>query len=229
MKSSFYLALIFFCWFFVINSCKKDVDNRATPEPPLSPPYSESTIIKTSFNENFDYGYEYLLRGRWVFQSHSTYYSNDGWSIGDACGKGFCGPQIGAAYNGEALSFLYSGRMDSSQIDRWVFTPPVAIKNGDKIVFYTKSNSENNHDQLEVRLNETDVTDSAGYLFGGVGKFTKALGNINAPYPSQWTRMEFTVSGLGAPVQSRIALRYYVPDPDMMGAIGIDAFQFIKQ
>lgn len=226
------IAVFAFFWIICINSCRKEYDDGNTNPPELpSPPYSKSAIIRESFTEDFEQGTDYLMRGRWVFTNHSSPDLGNEWRHDSpACGKGGnCWPLIGYGYN--SASYLYAGRIDSLRADNWAFSPPVALANGDKIIFYTMCGFDNHNDQLEVRYNEMDTTAAVGAGFGETGKFTKEFGKVSAPYPTIWTRFEFTVSGLSQPIQSRLAFRYYVPDLDSVGAgaIGIDALQFIKQ
>jgi MYXO-CTERM domain-containing protein len=68
-----------------------------------------------------------------------------------------------------------------------------------------------------------------------VGDFTITLASVNPTlavggYPEDWTQITGTVSGLAAPVDGRVALRYFVTSGGPTGAnsniIAVDSFVY---
>ena len=70
----------------------------------------------------------------------------------------------------------------------------------------------------------------------GVGDFTTTLSSVNpaltvSGYPEDWTLVTATVSGLAAPIDGRVAFRYFVTDGGPTGInssiIGVDTFSYV--
>ena len=108
-------------------------------------------------------------------------------------------------------------------INNWAISPSMVMKNGDKIVFYTRCDTTA---RLQVRINKTnDDFKKVGYTLEDAGDFTSLLLDINptyiAPragtnslyaYPNtNWTRFEATVYGLDKPTTGRFAFRSMLP------------------
>ncbi len=145
----------------------------------------------------------------------------------------------------------------SGVISNWVVSPPLTIKNGDKIIFYTTSSDSvwafdpvlgggvfmktDPYTRLQVRINKHDQSLDVGQG-ENPGKFDLSILDINAGlqplgYPNWnlngWTRMEATVFGLNGPVKGRFGLRYYVPGGGSStteggGVIGLDKVSFVS-
>lgn len=139
-------------------------------------------------------------------------------------------------FAGEGLSF----------INCWLLSPPLSMKNGDVISFWTRTaDVASLPDRLQVWLNPTNDGTNVGRTPTETGDFTLKLLDLNPTlsvdpypigYPTSWTRFEFTISGLpnGAiPQKHRVGFRYYVkdggPDGGNSNEIGIDDFEFISQ
>ena len=133
---------------------------------------------------------------------------------------------------GDGLSF----------INCWLLTPPLSMKNGDKISFWTTTSSPvNSPDRMQVWLNPSNDGTNVGNNQTETGDFTAKLLEINPSqtatgYPTSWTKYEITISGLpngSIPKKLRIGFRYYVQDGGTTGSnsneIGIDDFEFISQ
>lgn len=141
----------------------------------------------------------------------------------------------------------------SGNINAWLISPQMTIKNGDVISFYTRAVDDGAYffcltDRLQLRANFTDGTTNVGSGDTTVGSFKTILLNINpnalfndpacnatgagAGYPRVWTKYTATVSGLSAPVQNaRLAFRYHglaagVNDANSAGVVGIDQLTF---
>jgi hypothetical protein len=198
------------------NSCKKDSND------------SKTKVYKEDFIE------VYNLQSRgWVFKDNSFPYGA-GWSQG-VTGADKSGRPGFVAYNhkNEEDEYAYVGYLpwgsDPIPISTWMISPVYEIKNGDKLIFYTRSAEVSGYvDRLQVRLNETDNTSDVGTTATSVGKFTLLLKDINEAstangYPITWTKYEITVAGLNGTKQSRVAFRYLV-DGSKSSAIGVDAF-----
>ena len=131
-------------------------------------------------------------------------------------------------------------------VSNWLVSPVLTIKNGDKIVFYTRTrfytDGNDYGNRLQLRFSKAGESLNVG-SGDDAGLFTEALIDINpsyksqiatAPdplaYPSNWTRFEHTISGLNSPVSGRFGFRYYIEDALTNGwGIGLDQVQFISK
>jgi len=200
------------------NGCKKDTD---PPNP-------------NSLKEEFDDVTSLSQKG-WLFTNNSTPPGIASWQQGfNGVGKG--GPSGFSAYSYKnySIEYVYVGNYYGSPntiISSWMITPPLDIKNGDRLSFYTRAESISGFaDRLQVRLNMEDNTVDVGSSATSVGKFTTILKDINESlvvdgYPKAWTKYEVTISGLSAAKQARIAFRY-CPEGGMSSGIGVDLFEF---
>jgi len=133
-----------------------------------------------------------------------------------------------------------------SFINCWLLTPPLSMKNGDVISFWTRTSDVVNYpDRMQVWLNPTNNSTNVGRTANETGEFTTKLLDLNPSlspnpypdgYPTTWTKFEIVISGLpnGTIAQNhRIGFRYYVRNGGPNGAvsdqIGIDDFDFISQ
>lgn len=131
-------------------------------------------------------------------------------------------------------------------ISAWLISPPMTIKTGDVISFYSRSLDDANFvfavaDRVQVRANFSgDGSSDVGTSATAVGKFTSLLLDINRDeienffggYPETWTKSTITVSGLSAPVtNARFAFRYLrraggLYDGVSAGLVGVDQLSF---
>jgi len=129
-----------------------------------------------------------------------------------------------------------------SFLNCWLLTPPLAMKNGDKISFWTTTSPPVLYpDRMQVWLNPSSDGTNVGSNQTQTGDFTTKLLEINASqsatdYPTSWTKYEITISGLpngSVPKKLRIGFRYFVqgggPGGSSSNEIGIDDFDFISQ
>lgn len=205
------------------------------PNEPISRPHLPPPVLKNSYTEEFAQNTNVMEIKGWVFKNHSSERSIEGWHRGySSRGKdGIIGPEIGPAYSskGDAEEFAYAGHTDISiYLNMWMLTPPIEMKNGDKISFFTKMDqqSKDSTNMLEIRLNPIDTTSDVGNYNHDIGKFTMLMGKVFEGYPKEWTKKEFIISGLNGTIRSRIAFRYYNPGIATFGAIGIDVLKFEK-
>ena len=120
-------------------------------------------------------------------------------------------------------------------MSNWLLTPPLTIQNGVVLSFWTRTvDTPSFPDRLQVRLSTNGASTDVGTLATDVGDFTTLLLDINPTYtttgyPTTWTPVTVTLSGLGSPTTGRLALRYFVENGGPSGAnsdyIGIDALQ----
>jgi hypothetical protein len=125
-------------------------------------------------------------------------------------------------------------------ISNWLLTPVLTLHNGDILSFYTRTVSVPEFpDRLEVRMSTNGASIDVGTTATSVGDFTTVLLTINPTlstepyptgYPSDWTQIEATVTGLGAATAGRLAFRYFVTDAGDGGTnsdtIGIDTVTY---
>jgi len=243
MKKYFYffaLTLVY-CSAALMHSCKKE-QMYPPPPPPPPPPGPEVILgdtISRSFKEEFQNIYADFQIG---WQSIGFSESGDGdvapWGYGtfgayskdDTTWYGF------SAYSFESsqTEYTYSGagRIYSNQsFSSWLLTPTLAVKNGDKISFYTRGDTTYNFsDRMQVRIDTTGTID-VGKDWQSVGHFTKTLFDINQTqatggYPKEWTKYEYTFSGLSGTRYVRVGFRHFVNHPVYARGIGLDQFQF---
>lgn len=106
----------------------------------------------------------------------------------------------------------------SMWINNWAVSPETLMKNGDKIIFYTRCDTTA---RLQVRLNKSNTNfTNVGYTLEETGDFSSLLLDINPNYLPQgvtafpagnWTRFEATVYGLDKPTKGRFAFRSMLP------------------
>lgn len=109
-------------------------------------------------------------------------------------------------------------------VNAWLISPELTVKNGDKIVFYAFSKGLSH---LQLWLNPT----TSLYVGTGenalTGDFKINLVDINPglakyetnpalAFPREWTRFEGEVRGLTKPVQGRFGFRYFLPNQPLV-------------
>jgi len=125
----------------------------------------------------------------------------------------------------------------ANTISNWLFTPQVAIANGNVFSFYTRAATGGGvfPDRLELRMSTNGASVNVGATNTSVGDFTAVLVSVNPTltatgYPEVWTQYNVTISGVPAPTTGRFAFRYFVPDGGPSGAnsnfIGVDEVQY---
>lgn len=182
------------------------------------------------FTENFD-----VFPTTWIKTNQSQPVGPSNWSQGS--GTAF-NP---GGFNGGATSFSLVNYNSvapgmAGTISNWLITPVVNLKDGDVIKFYSREggNFNNIPDRMEMRLSTNGVQSlipSSGS--SDLGSFTTLAITINpnllpSVYPVTWTQYSYTVTGLSAATDCKIAFRYYVTNGGPNGAngnvIGVDAF-----
>ena len=146
--------------------------------------------------------------------------------------QGLVEPGVVKAYEGADDSYIAVNfeSTDGTVSDVYLLSPLLTIANGDTISFATRSlDNEGYSDRLEIRIGDGSGTEPTT---GDVGAYTNLLSTINPElldnvYPFDWEVITVTVSGLTAPIQTRVALRYWVTDCGIDGVhgnyIGIDS------
>ncbi|HJW18356.1 MAG TPA: choice-of-anchor J domain-containing protein [Flavisolibacter sp.] len=231
MKTSLsLLGCCCFAWMVFIDGCLKD---ELTPHEHIYRPHLPPPIIKNSYTEEFTQHTNVMEIKGWVFWNHSSDPNTEGWHKDYAPdGKSPNVSDLSPAYSGnnDPHAFAYANTGINQAVDMWMLTPPIELRNGDKISFYAKMNTQtpDSINLLEVRLNPSDTTSNAGNSIHQVGQFSLLLGKVFDEYPRVWTKKEFVISGLNGTIRSRIALRYYIPVVTYGSSIGIDVLKFEK-
>jgi hypothetical protein len=228
MKKSYlfiFFSILSLLLFTLFNACKKDPDKSA----------------KSSFTEEFD-TVANLYNKNWAFINNSRPLGTASWQQG-FFGNGKLGPEGFPAYSYHSSGdeYVLAGALagsDIATISSWMLTPPVSMKNGDRISFYTRTDTAGSvyPDRLQVRINTTDESADVGSNATSVGKFTTLLLDINpayavgnSGYPTDWKQYTLILSGLNGTIKSRIAFRYFVenggPNGNNSNSIGIDLLQ----
>lgn len=192
--------------------------------------FYKSQAVRTAITEHFD-NVPGLIQSGWYFRNNSAPMGNRTWLQGNS-----------TIFSSQSLlpeSFVGAGfesGSGASDISDWMLTPPVQLKNGDQIKFWTRTVTAPQYaDRLEVRLSTNGNSTNVGTLSSDVGDFTTLLQTINPSltlidYPNAWTEYTLTVSGLPTVLTGRIGFRYYVTDGGLDGTnsdyIGIDNFRY---
>jgi hypothetical protein len=244
-KSTLNWILLPICFVtLVLFSCKNDTYLTVAPPPP-----------DVSFSEEFDTMTAAYDKG-WRYYNVSDPKGNSFWSQGlfnNPTVTGFPAPIPFPAYSSKGSYVGYIGADFTTTsaaagiISDWVVSPVTLMKNGDKIVFYTRAvildagggDSTDYANRLQVRLSIKGETINVGMGIDP-GDFTNTILDINpfykfyhssaalfdpTAYPAKWTRFEATVGGLNGPLKGRFAFRYLVEGGGSNGlatAIGID-------
>lgn len=210
------------------NGCKKNSSD--TP--------ATSTGIAASFTEEFQDVGNLLSKG-WVMKDNSTADNADNYA---AWVQGYQGAdKVGTwsgfsafSYTSSLDEFAYSAVSSPAQkysISSWLISPVLAVKNGDKISFYTRADSAGNFtERMQVLMNKSTLAD-VGSTINSVGRFNTVLLEINAAqtvngYPGTWAKYDYTFSGISGKIDTRIAFRHYVIGTSNAKGIGIDLFKF---
>src|SRR5688500_16697542 len=171
MKKNFAGIIVFIAAIITIAlACVKDV------EPPANQPVVPVQTI--SFTEEFDTVGLLEAKG-WALVNNSEPIGRTGWKQGKY--------ELGGKYGGDVVGFpAYSANNaptdfaaaditaasdpggQPATISAWMITKAVPVKNGDQVVFYTRSSS-NVPDRLQVRANYTDGTTDVGTSAESVG------------------------------------------------------------
>ena len=234
------LSLLLFCAGFTgFQSCRND--SHLMDAPP---------VADQSFVEQFDTMQNAYNRGwRWINKSVPV-----GPSVWGQLPEGYTitayssrGTNTGAAY----VDYLSTSGVDEGIISNWLISPSLTIQNGDKIVFYTKTdvftpttgNPTDFSARMQVCINETNdgLDVGEGDNSGNFKPILDINGNEDAyqpanpiatAYPGDWTRFEATVFGLNGPIRSRFAFRYFLHGAGGNGkgnGIAIDSVAYISR
>jgi hypothetical protein len=212
------------CILTLLQSCKDDSYLLAPPPVP-----------DQSFVEEFDTAQNAYNRG-WRFINRSELIGRTNWQNPTIL-TGI--PFI--SYSGTGNGYLWADYQSTSgaavTISNWAVSPELIMQNGDKIVFYTRTellffnnDSTDFVNRMQVRLNKTtslncgDGTDHGDFTVPLLDinpfyyEFLKSAYNNPAnplyqqarqAYPHVWTRFEATVVGLNGPTKGRFAFRYF--------------------
>jgi hypothetical protein len=133
----------------------------------------------------------------------------------------------------------YNSTGSTGIISTWLMTPQYStLSNGDVMSFYTrKPTGQDFPDRLEVRMS-TNGSCSPGSGPSSVGDFTTLLTTINpnlvtGVYPTAWTQISATLSGIAGAKSGCFAFRYFVTNAGLNGTnsdyIGIDTYAYDDQ
>jgi hypothetical protein len=172
MRKSTFLGflLLAFISITVLQSCK---DDRYLLAPPPVP--------DQSFVEEFDTASKAVDRG-WRFINRSVILGRRNWQNPDAnSGVRFL------SYSGTGNGYIWADYLSTDSqagtISNWAVSPPLWMKNGDKIVFYTRMELLGNTDfvnRMQVRLNTSNTLNVGDGT--DAGDFTIPLLDINPFY-----------------------------------------------
>lgn len=243
-KSTFSLITLFafFSAILVLSSCKDD--SYLTVKP---------SVKGTNISEEFDTATAALSRG-WKFINRSEPIGAGVWQQGGGLPPWFPAYSSNTSNVGFIGADYTSTSAAAGVISNWVVSPSLVIQNGDKIVFYTRTqllpgltapDSTDYANRMEVRINThgDDFNVGSGTIAGNFDQTLLVINpnqleyhtttSLSSPYayPGSWTRFEATVSGLNQPITSRFAFRYFITDAGSNGrgsGIALDKVSFIS-
>lgn len=145
--------------------------------------------------------------------------------------------QAGAANSYAGMN--YNSTSPVGTISTWLVTPQyTSLSNGDLMSFYTRKATPDTYpDRLEVRMS-TNGSCSPGSGALSVGDFTTVLLTVNPAlvtgvYPTSWTQLTATLSGITGAKTGCFAFRYFVTNGGTQGSnsdyIGIDTYAYDDQ
>jgi len=232
--------------FLFLQSC---INDSYLLEPPPIP--------DQSFVEEFDTVQNAYNKG-WRFINRSVVLGRRNWQNPNADNYIPFPPYSSyGAGNGYLWADYLSTSSAAGVISNWAVSPELWMKNGDKIVFYTRTelysfggDSTDFVNRMQVRLNPFNTLNCGDG--NDPGDFTIPLLDINPfyveflvsafnnldpdvrkyAYPHRWTRFEAEVIGLDKPTKGRFAFRYYVEGAGSNGrgsSIGIDSVAYISK
>ncbi|HEY0679293.1 MAG TPA: choice-of-anchor J domain-containing protein, partial [Chitinophagaceae bacterium] len=200
-------------------ACEKDFKNDVEAPRP--------TPAAISFVEEFD-TVASLGRKGWVITNNSYPVGPVSWrqgmyELGGKLGSDVVGfPAYSAKYSPtDFVSVDMNATSGAGTTSAWLISPARPMKNGDRIIFYTRTHGDY-IDRMQVRANLKNGGTNVGAGPNDVGDFTTQLLEINAGmtlsgYPINWTKYTLTLSGLTGSVNGRFAFRYFVPDSGPSG------------
>ena len=166
-----------------------------------------------------------------------------GWFQGDSGSFPAQSPSPVASPTPLTASYIaadFNNGMGVSTLSNWLITPPVLLQNGAQLTFWTRTETPVSFaDRLQIRMSTNGASSNVGATATSTGDFTTLLLDINptylttglGSYPIIWTQFTAIVSGLGSPVEGRLAFRYYVENGGPFGTnsdyIGIDTLTYI--
>jgi hypothetical protein len=216
----------------LLQSCKDDSYLLAPPPVP-----------DQSFVEEFDTAQKAFDKG-WRFINRSDLIGRRNWQNPDA-NSGIPFLSWSGTGNGYLWADYQSTASAAGTISNWAVSPELTMQNGDKIVFYTRTqllffnnDSTDFVNRMQVRLNKTTSLNCGNGT--DPGDFTVPLLDINPfyyeflksafnnpanplyqqarqAYPHVWTRFEATVIGLDGPTKGRFAFRYFTEEAGSNG------------
>ena len=176
----------------VFQSCKDD-SFLTTPLP----------TADHSFSEEFDTASAALSRG-WVFQNNSDSAGGGVWQNGGSILPLFNAYSNNGSYVGFIGTDYTSTSGGASTISNWLISPSIYMQNGDKVVFYARSQAIKGYtttdstdfgNSLFVWLNATGDDTNVGTVATDLGSFSKSLLSIN-PQLFEWHKTPGTYNGV---------------------------------
>ncbi|MFY8069583.1 MAG: choice-of-anchor J domain-containing protein [Flavobacterium sp.] len=189
---------------------------------------SNFLFSQTLFQENFDaLGSPITLPTGWTMTNLSNPIGTATWFRGNTASF--------SSYNGPADGYIavnYQSGAGVSDLNNWLMSPVITVQNGDQVSFYTRVPGSQYPDRLELRMS-TSGASSTNPVGVGVGSYTTLCASVNANlavdgYPTTWTKITYTVTGLTGQVGCKFALRYNVEGGgtgNNSDYVGVDAFQ----
>ncbi len=217
-------------------SCSVNLPVTSTVPPPTwyadtdGDNYGSGSPAVNALQEGFD-NLAAALAGGWVTTNLSDPLGTQPWFQGNST--------VFPAFGGPPTSYAavnWASGAGTSTLSNWLITPVLPLENGAQFTFWSRSIASSFPDRLQVRMSTNGGSTNVGTLATDVGDFTTLLLDINPTlavggYPGAWTQYVITITGLGGPVNGRVAFRYFVTNGGPNGAnsdyIGVDEVSYV--
>jgi hypothetical protein len=246
MKNKIIATVLFVVFITIgITACIKDDQPTSVTRP---------AVVSASWTEEFDDVSTLGSKG-WVIINNSDNVGPEAWRQGryESANKaaivnnsviGFPAYSASKSPNDFISCDFYAGT-NVSNMSVWLISPVTTMKNGDQLIFYSRSAIDSGSyflkfsiDRLQVRANITSSSTNVGKDWTSTGDFSALWLDINSSltdggYPAVWTKYTLTLAGITGTIQSRFAFRYFVadggPDGPNAGMVGIDSLAFVSK
>jgi PEP-CTERM motif len=178
-----------------------------------------SSQAVTVLSEGFD-NVSTLPASGWVQVNNSAAPVGTSWFQGNA---GIFPAFSGAEDSYAAANFLGTGSA-AGGISNWLILPALTLDSSSVLSFMVRAGGEGFLDTLEVRFSPNGSSTNVGTTSTSVGDFGILLGTYGADTAGGWESLSFSLWGLSAPTNGRLAFRYVVDSVATAGNyIGIDS------
>lgn len=173
---------------------------------------------QTVLSEGFD-SVPALTGSGWSIVNNSTAPVGTDWFQGNA---GIFTAASGADNSYVAANFVATGSATGA-ISDWLILPELTLDSSSVLSFQVRTGGDGFLDKLEIRFSPNGGSANVGTTTTSVGDFGILLGTFSSDSGGGWIGLSYSLLGLDAPTNGRLAFRYVVDNVATAGNyIGID-------